>query len=125
MKTFSKCASALVAIVLLAGMASAADTISSGKVKAVRSGKKEFVLTDGKGKNWTIKLGANVVINHGGKESKSDLKAGEAVNSSLMSSGSERITNGGWNGSWTVIRLPYRWRSRSSEAAGRFHTAII
>jgi hypothetical protein len=73
MNRFSKCASAMVAIVLLAGMASAADTISSGKVKAVRPAKKEFVLTDAGGKDWTFKLGANVVINHGGKESKSDL----------------------------------------------------
>ena len=34
------------------------------------------------------------------------IASGEAVNSSLMSSGSDRITNGGWNGSWTVTRLP-------------------
>jgi hypothetical protein len=80
MKSFSKCASAMAAIVLLAGMASAADTISSGKVKAVRPAKKEFVLTDAGGKDWTFKLGADVVINHGGKESTSDLNAGDAVN---------------------------------------------
>ncbi len=79
MNSFSKCASAMVAIVLLAGMASAADTISSGKVKAVHAGKKEFVLTDARGKDWTIKLGANVVINHGGKESRSDLNVGDTV----------------------------------------------
>jgi hypothetical protein len=80
MTSFSKWASAMVAIVLLAGMASAADTISSGKVKAVHSDKEEFVLTDAGGKDWTIKLGANVVINHGGKESTSDLNVGDTVN---------------------------------------------
>ncbi len=46
------------------------------------------------------------------------------MNSSLMSSGSDRITNGGWNGSFTVTRLPYRRRIRSSDAAGRFQVAI-
>jgi len=79
MNSFSKCASAVVAIFLLAGMASAADTISSGKVKAVHSDRKEFVLTDAGGKDWTIKLAANVIINHGGKESESDLNVGDTV----------------------------------------------
>jgi hypothetical protein len=79
MTSFSKCASAMVAIVLLAGMASAADAISSGKVKAVHADKKELVLTDAGGKDRTIKLGANIVINHGGKESKSDLNVGDMV----------------------------------------------
>jgi hypothetical protein len=79
MTSCSKGASAGVAIVLLAGMASAADTISSGTVRAVHSDKEEFVLTDAGGKDWTIKLGADVVINHGGKESKSDLTVGDLV----------------------------------------------
>jgi hypothetical protein len=79
MKSFSMCASAMAAIVLLAGVGSAADVISSGKVKAVHSEKKEFVLTDAKGKDRTIKLAADVVINHGGKESKSDLTVGDMV----------------------------------------------
>ena len=43
-----------------------------------------------------------------------------AVNSSLISAGSLSITNGGWNGSRTVQRLPYR-RSPSSVAVGRVH----
>ena len=46
MNSFSKCASAMAAVVLLAGVASGADAISSGKVKGVHSEKKEFVLTD-------------------------------------------------------------------------------
>jgi hypothetical protein len=37
-------------------------------------------LTDVGGKDWTFKLGDNVVINHGGKESKSDLNVGDPVN---------------------------------------------
>jgi len=80
MKSFPKWASAVVAIVLLAGMASAADAISGGKVKAIHSGRKEFVLTDAAGKDRKIKLGANVVINRGGKESTSDLNVGDRVN---------------------------------------------
>lgn len=79
MNSFSKCASAMAAVVLLAGMASAADAISSGKVKAVHSDKKELVLTDAGGTDRTIKLAGNVVINHGGKESKSDLTVGDMV----------------------------------------------
>ncbi len=80
MNSFSKCASALVAIVLLAGMASAADAISAGKVKAVHAAKKEFVLTDAAGKDWKIKLAPNVVINRGGKETEGDLKENDTVN---------------------------------------------
>ena len=80
MKSFSKWFSAMAAVVLLAGPAVAADAIAAGKVKAINADKKEFVLTDSAGKDWTIKLGDNVVINRGGKESKSDLNAGDTVN---------------------------------------------
>ena len=80
MNRFTKYASALAAIVLVAGMASAADAISSGKVKAVHSDKKEFVLTDAAGKDWKIKLGNNVVINRGGKETAGDLNENDTVN---------------------------------------------
>ncbi len=80
MKSFSKCASALVALVLLAGMASAADAISSGKVKAVHAAKREFVLTDAAGKDLKIKLAPNVVVNRGGKESEGDLNENDTVN---------------------------------------------
>jgi hypothetical protein len=79
MGSFLKCAGAAVAIVLLAGTASAADVISSGKVKAIHSDKKEFVLTDTDGKDSTIKLGPNVVINRGGKESDGDLNENDTV----------------------------------------------
>jgi hypothetical protein len=72
--------SALAAVVILAGPAMAEDAIAAGKVKGVNAEKKDFVLTDSAGKDWTIKLGDAVVINRGGKEGQSDLNAGDAVN---------------------------------------------
>jgi hypothetical protein len=72
--------SAVAAVVMLAGPAVAEDAVSAGKVKVVNAEKKDFVLTDNAGKDWTIKLGDAVVINRGGKESQSDLNAGDAVN---------------------------------------------
>lgn len=80
MKSLSKWVCALVAIVLLGGTAVAADAIAAGKIKSIISAKKEFVLTDAAGKNWTFNLGANVVINRGGKDSKNDLIVGDQVN---------------------------------------------
>ena len=71
---------AMGAFVVMAGPAMAADAVSAGKIKAVNAEKKDFVLTDSEGKDWTIKLGDNVVINRGGKESQSDLNAGDPVN---------------------------------------------
>jgi hypothetical protein len=70
----------MVAVVLLAGTSPAADTVSAGKVKSIHADKKEFVMTDSAGKDWTFKLGDKVVINRGGKESQSDLKVGDPVN---------------------------------------------
>jgi hypothetical protein len=70
----------MVATVLLAGVASAADAILVGKVKNIRSARKEIVVTDTGAKDRTIKLGENVIINHGGKESSSDLNVGDTVN---------------------------------------------
>jgi hypothetical protein len=80
MKAFTQWFCAMAAIVLLAGPAVAADAVAAGKVKAINSDKKEFVLTDSAGKDWTIKLGDSVVINRGGKESQSDLNAGDLIN---------------------------------------------
>jgi hypothetical protein len=79
MKSFSKWICALVAIALLAGTTMAAEAVAVGKVKAINADKKEFVLTDAAGKDFTVKLGDAVVINRGGKESQSDLKTGDAV----------------------------------------------
>jgi hypothetical protein len=80
MMSFSKWVSATVAIVLLAGTAAAADAVAAGQVKAINSAKKEVVVTDAAGKDATFKLGDNVVINRGGKESQTDLKVGDMVN---------------------------------------------
>jgi len=80
MKSLSKWVSATVAVVLLAGTSAAAETVSAGKVKSIHADKKEFVMTDSAGKDWTFKLGDKVVINRGGKESQSDLNVGDPVN---------------------------------------------
>jgi len=80
MKIFSQLFGAMAAVLLLAGPAVAADAIAVGKVKAVNADDKEIVLTDSAGKDVTIKLGDTVIINRGGKESQSDLRAGDTVN---------------------------------------------
>jgi hypothetical protein len=79
MKCFSKWVCALVATALLAGTTMAGEAVATGKVKTINADKKEFVLTDPAGKDFTVKLGDAVVINRGGKETSSDLKAGDAV----------------------------------------------
>jgi len=71
---------ALAATVLLVNAAAAADVVAAGTVKSINSEKKEFVLTDRANKDWTFKLGPKVVINRGGKETNSDLKAGDPIN---------------------------------------------
>jgi len=65
---------------LLANIAAAADKVAAGKVKSIDADKKAFVLTDSTAKDFTFKLGDHVVVNRAGKESKSDLKAGDAIN---------------------------------------------
>jgi hypothetical protein len=78
MKSLSMWLSAVAALGLLAGT-SAADTIAGGKVKSIEAEKKKVVLTDADGKDWNFKLSDEVVINRGGKETKSDLKAGDSI----------------------------------------------
>jgi Cu/Ag efflux protein CusF len=80
MKVLTQSLCAMAAFVVLAGPAAASDAVAAGKVKGVDAEKKEFVLTDRDGKDWTFKLGDTVVINRGGKESQSDLKMGDPVN---------------------------------------------
>ena len=80
MKAFMRSLCAMAAFVLLAGPTVAAEAVAGGKVKGVNADKKEFVLTDSEGKDWTFNLGDTVVINRGGKESQSDLNAGDPVN---------------------------------------------
>ena len=80
MKSFSKCGSALAVLFLLAGTAMGSEALATGTIKSINTDKSAFVLTDSAGKDFTFKLGDMVVVNRGGTESKSDLKAGDAVN---------------------------------------------
>lgn len=80
MKTVSRWFGSFAAIALMASPAVADNAVSAGKVKEINSNKQEFVLTDAAGKDSTIKLGDAVVINRGGKESRSNLNAGDPVN---------------------------------------------
>jgi Cu/Ag efflux protein CusF len=80
MMCLSKWISATMAIALMASTAAAANTVASGKVKSINADNKTFVLTDSADKDHTFKFGNNLVVNRGGKESKSDLKMGDAVN---------------------------------------------
>ncbi len=76
----TKWLSATLAIVLMAGTAAAADTIASGKVKSINADNKTFVVTDAANKDSTFALGDKMLVNRAGMESKSDLKAGDAIN---------------------------------------------
>jgi Cu/Ag efflux protein CusF len=74
----TKWTSATMVIALMAGTA-AADAVADGKVKSINAEGKTFVLTDAKDKDFTFHLSDKLVVNRGGKESKSDLKAGDVV----------------------------------------------
>ena len=78
MSSFSK--SDVASMPSAAPTGSAAHALSTGKVKAVNVDQNEFVLTEaGGGKEWTFKLGGDVVINRGGNESPSGLKTDDVV----------------------------------------------
>lgn len=79
MKCFTKWISASMAIAVLAGMASAADTVSAGKIKSINTDNKTFVVTDAADKDRTFTVGEHLVVNRGNKEGKNDLKAGDVV----------------------------------------------
>src|SRR5262249_1698017 len=70
---------ALVVVVLVAAPVLAADMISVGTIKSVDANKKQFVLTETAGKDYTFTLGDNAVINRDGKEGKAELKPGDPV----------------------------------------------
>jgi hypothetical protein len=71
----------MMAVALMANPAAAVDAIAPGVVRSINADKKQFVLDDsGIGKLVTIHLGADVIINRNGKESKSDLKVGDTIN---------------------------------------------
>jgi Cu/Ag efflux protein CusF len=76
----TKWLSATLAVALLASTAAAADTVTSGKIKSINADNKTFVLTDSADKDHTFHLGDKLVVNRAGKESKSDLKAGDTIN---------------------------------------------
>lgn len=80
MKRFSTFGSVLAVLFLLAGTAVGSDALATGTIKGINAEKNDFVLTDSAGKDVTFKLGDLVVVNRGGTESKSDLKAGDVVN---------------------------------------------
>lgn len=80
MRAYSRWSMVVLGLALSASVASAADGVAAGKIKGIDAAKKEFVLTDTAGKDWTIKLGDDLIINRGGKEVKSDLEAGDRVN---------------------------------------------
>lgn len=79
MKIFSKVGCAMAVLALMAGVVAAADTVSAGKIKSVNADNKTFVMTDSADKDFTFKVGDGLIINRGGKESKSDLKAGDPI----------------------------------------------
>jgi|SRR5579864_1101572 len=53
--------------------------LSNGKVKSVNVERKEFVLTDRDGRDQIFKLGDDLVVNRGGKESGGGLKIDDSV----------------------------------------------
>ena len=79
MMRLTKWLSATLAIALCASSASAADTVAGGKVKSINPDNKTFVLTDSANKDFTFKFGDNLTVNRAGKESKTDLKTGDAI----------------------------------------------
>jgi hypothetical protein len=79
MKFLTKWLSATLAIALMASPAMAAEALAGGKITSINPDNKTFVLTDTADKQYTFKLGDNLVINRAGKESKSDLKVGDPV----------------------------------------------
>jgi hypothetical protein len=78
--SLTKWAGTALAIALLANVAAAADTVATGKVKSINADNKTFIVTDANDKEHTFTFGDKVVVNRDGKETKSDLKAGDAVN---------------------------------------------
>ena len=55
------------------------NRLSKGKVKSVNVERKEFVLTDRDGRDQIFKLGDDLVVNRGGKESAGGLKTEDGV----------------------------------------------
>jgi len=79
MMCITKWLSTTLAIALMAGTAVAADSVASGKVKSINADNKTFILTDIANKDFTFKLDEKLIVNRAGKESNSDLKAGDPI----------------------------------------------
>lgn len=108
----SKWISATLAIALLAGSAAASEKVYVGKVKSVNADNKTFVLTDAGNKDHSFKLADDVLINREGKESKSDLKAGDPIN---VSYDHDLLT---WTAHYILVR---EGKTKNSElVAGNF-----
>jgi Cu/Ag efflux protein CusF len=79
----ARCLVPVLIVALLAvwtNSALAADAVARGKIKSIEANKKEFVLTDPNGKDWTFDLGDHFTISRGEKEGKfADLKADDDV----------------------------------------------
>lgn len=80
MKSFTKWIFTMVATALMVDGASAAATVAAGSVKSIDANKKTFVLTDSAKKDYTFKIGDDLIVNRAGEESKGGLKAGDAIN---------------------------------------------
>lgn len=78
MMCLSKWIGATLAVALLAAPVVAADTTTGGKIKSINAEKKTFVVTMDD-KDNTLTFDDNLVVNRDGKESKSDLKVGDAI----------------------------------------------
>jgi Cu/Ag efflux protein CusF len=80
---FAKSLVPVLAVALLAVLSNpalAADAVARGKIKSIEANKKEFVLTDMNGKDWTFTLGDHFTISRGEKEGKfEELKSNDDV----------------------------------------------
>jgi Cu/Ag efflux protein CusF len=84
----------VLAVALLLGTASsvlAADK-ATGKIKIVRAGTQQFVLTDKAGKDWTFRMDENAKVRLNDKNSElKELKAGDEVEVTYTKKGDQLI----------------------------------
>lgn len=83
---------AVVALVVFAMPALAADETAKGKIKSVQADKNTFVLTDAKAKDWTFEMSATSKVKLADKDGKlADLKAGDEVTVTYEKKGEKLI----------------------------------
>jgi len=78
MMCLSKWIGATLTIALMAGPVVAADTTLGGKIKSIDAANKTFVVSHD-GKDNTFTFADDLIVNRDGKETKSDLKVGDAI----------------------------------------------